>query len=114
MILSKSDKKVYRKLLDIAIEKEKTNYINDVINTIDQYKNNQLDFKETYHQIYKKVIENDKRVARRYDNITGAHYFDKILEFYTNNLITVEDIQELSDEVKNKIILSKKIYLENE
>jgi hypothetical protein len=110
MILSKSDKKVYRKLLDIAIEKEKTNYINDVINTIDQYKNNQLDFKETYHQIYKKVIENDKRVARRYDNISGAHYFDKILEFYANGLISEEEIKELSEPVREKLIQLKKLY----
>lgn len=110
MILSKSDKKVYRKLLDIAIEKEKTNYINDVINTIDQYKNNQLDFKETYHQIYKKVIENDKRVARRYDNISGAHYFDKILEFYANRLISEEEIKELSEPVREKLIQLKKLY----
>lgn len=110
MILSKSDKKVYRKLLDIAIEKEKTNYINDVINTIDQYKNNQLDFKETYHQIYKKVIENDKRVARRYDNISGAHYFDKILDFYANGLISEEEIKELSELVREKLIQLKKLY----
>lgn len=110
MILSKSDKKVYRKLLDIAIEKEKTNYINDVINTIDQYKNNQLDFKETYHQIYKKVIENDKRVARRYDNISGAHYFDKILDFYANGLISEEEIKELSEPVREKLIQLKKLY----
>jgi hypothetical protein len=111
MTLSKSDKKIYHKLHDIALEKDMTKYNNDVIKIIEKYKKNQLDFKETYLKIYEKVTQNDKKVAWRYDGISGSHYFNKILEFYANDLITEEDIQELSEDVRNRLIQIKQIHL---
>jgi hypothetical protein len=103
MELSKSDKKVARLLMDKGIEKELEICNNDIAEIIKEWNNQKVTIRETYSKIYETVQKNDKYIARNYDGITGVHYFNTVVVLFKQKLLSDEDINQFSEEVRTKI-----------
>jgi hypothetical protein len=108
MELSKSDKKTARILMDKGILKEIEICNTKILDILTDWKNNKKDARETYGQVYGTVKENDKYIASNYDGISGAHYFDTVLNMYLKGLISEEDINPFSETVRERLKSLKK------
>lgn len=108
MELSKSDKKTARILIDKGILKEIENCNASVLELLTDWKNDKKETRETYGKVYETVKKNDKYIASNYDGLSGAYYFDTVLNMYYKGLITEEDINPFSETVKEYLIAFRK------
>jgi hypothetical protein len=53
------------------------------------------------------VKKNDKYIALNYDGITGSHYFDVVLNMYCRGLVAEEDINQFSEDIRQKLLFMK-------
>lgn len=119
MELTKSDKKLCRKLMHIGIERECEKFVREMQKLsskpipLDELgapyrEENGFVVEGPWHKRYitqfRKVKNFDKHVARRYDGITGSHYLDCVLDLYYNDVITDDDIAPLSEEPRNYLM----------
>jgi hypothetical protein len=103
MELTKSDKKIARILMDKGIQKELEICNASILAILTDWKNKEKEGRETYGQVYETVLKNNKYIASNYDGITGAHYFDTVLNMYSKGLVTVEDINRFSETVRQRL-----------
>jgi hypothetical protein len=108
MELSKSDKKIARILMDKGILKEIEICNNSVLAILTDWKNDNKEARETYGKVYETVKKNDKYIASNYDGISGAHYFDTVLNLYCKGLVTDQDIEPFSETVRERLTTFKK------
>ncbi|CAN1515885.1 hypothetical protein MCETHM1_00936 [Flavobacteriaceae bacterium] len=108
MELSKSDKKTARILMDKGILKEIEICNTKILDILTDWKNNKKDARETYGQVYGTVKDNDKYIASNYDGISGAYYFDTVLNMYIKGLISEKDINPFSETVRERLNSLKK------
>lgn len=78
--LSKKDKAALRALIGKGVEAEKTNALNEIDSILAKWKGRSLTTEEAYATMYGIVRDNDKFIARRYDDIRGL----LALCFYSN------------------------------
>jgi len=71
---SKSEKKIVRQVIETALLRDFETSIMEVDGIIQQWKSKKLDNRNAYQEIYRKVKENDKYIARMYDDISGSRY----------------------------------------
>ena len=105
MHLSKSERRIARKLIDIGLQKEFRNGMEKFHNITSNWKTKGLNAKESYYEIFKAVKNFDKHIARRYDGMTGSKYMYIVAEQLGESLITENDIREFSEETQAKIKL---------
>ena len=100
MELSKSDKKAAREIIEKGLQQEFAKGLFDVDTILDGWKNKQTNNQDTYHKLYKKIIDFDKQIAKRYDRMTGSTYLFIIAGQLVDEFITENDLNGLSGEVK--------------
>lgn len=123
MELTKSDKKLCRKLMHIGIERECEKSVREMqklssrpipLDELNEPYREENGFAvegpwhKRYIAIFRKVKNFDKHVARRYDGITGSRYLDCVLDLYYNDVITDEEIASFSDTLRDYLINYKK------
>jgi hypothetical protein len=108
MVLSKSDKKIARILIDKGILKEIEICNSSVLKILTEWKNNEKETRETYGNIYETVRKNDKYIASNYDSISGSDYFITVLNLYCKSLIAEEDINSFSETVRERLVAFRK------
>lgn len=123
MELTKSDKKLCRKLMHIGIERECEKFVREMQKLssrpipLDELgapyrEENGFVVEGPWHKryiaLFRKVKNFDKHVARRYDGITGSRYLDCVLDLYYNDVITDEEIASFSDTLRDYLINYKK------
>ncbi len=101
---SKSEKKVVRQLIETALQRDFEACITDVDNIIQQWKSKRLDNRKTYQEVFRKVRENDKYIARMYDDITGSRYMMTLQGLLAAKVITEEDLAGFSEKTRNEIL----------
>lgn len=109
--LSKSQKKIARQIIELGLQREYENGIIEIDNIIGKWKAGKSDNRNTYLDIYKKLIAHDKHIGRRYDHMTGSNYLLIILGQLADKVITLDEISEFNDDVKG--IISRWIELSN-
>ena len=57
---SKSEKKIFRQVIDTGLQRDYQSCIFDIDNIIQQWKSKKLDNRNAYQEIYQKVKENDR------------------------------------------------------
>lgn len=110
MDLPKREKKIARALIDKGLNIEFANALDEFHEILVDWKSNSKDNKESYHKIYRAVIDNDKHIGRRYDGLTGSRYFITVVSLYIDGIISDEDINDFSEETKEKIKRMSDIY----
>lgn len=99
MELSKSDKKIAREIIEKGLQQEFAKGLFDADTILNNWKNKATDNRETYHALYKHIIEFDKHYARRYDRMTGSNYIFIIAGQFNDEVISENDLNGLSGEV---------------
>lgn len=94
--LSKKDKRIIRDLIEKGLQKEYRQGLQQFEAILQKWKNEQLDNRDTYHQLYKSVRTFDKHIAHRYDRMTGSLYLMILAAQIADELISEEDLTELS------------------
>jgi hypothetical protein len=112
--LPKSQKKIARILMDKGLMREFENGINQVDSTILRWKNGELDNREAYHEIYKQITLFDKHIGKRYDHIGGSRYVEVLLGQLVDGIITIEELDDFDEKVRNDIIRLYRIITEEE
>jgi hypothetical protein len=104
MELSKKDKKTAREIIEVGLQKEFVKGLFDADTILTEWKNKAIDNREAYHSLYKQITGFDKHIARRYDNMTGSKYLFIIAAQLSDGIISENDLDEFSPEVKQAII----------
>ena len=103
--LSKSEKKLARELINKGLQQEYKKAIVELSHVIDDWKKEKLDNRNAYIELYKKLNEHDKNIARRYDDMKGSKYLTTVAFLLADGLITKEDMAGFSEE--NQSYLNK-------
>jgi hypothetical protein len=104
MELSKKDKKTARELIEFGLQKEFAKGLFDADTILTEWKNKAIDNREAYHSLYKEITGFDKHIARRYDDMTGSKYLFVIAAQLRDGIISENDLNEFSPEVKQAVI----------
>jgi hypothetical protein len=103
MDLSKKDKKIARQIIEKGLQEEFGRGLNSFDSILIDWKEQKRDNRDSYHLLYKTVSDFDKKIARRYDRVTGSNYLLIIAEQLSDSVITEYDIMELSEKAQNFI-----------
>lgn len=103
MDLSKKDKKIARQIIEKGLQQEFANGLNSFDSVLNGWKKHEKDNRDSYHLLYKTLTDFDKHIARRYDRMTGSSYLFIIVGQLSDEVITEDDIIELSQEARNFI-----------
>lgn len=108
MDLAKKDKKVAREIIEKGLQKEYENGLRKAEKVLTQWRNNTLGNREAYHELYGEIIKFDKRIARRYDGMSGSRYGLIVFEQLVDGLILESDLDDFSEEVKKWLLSATK------
>jgi hypothetical protein len=70
----------------------------------DSYTDYESNLKEHYHKLYSAMVEKDKGIARRYDDLRGSQYLLILLTLLREGVLNKEDIKDLDEELKNRLM----------
>ncbi|MBP6793968.1 MAG: hypothetical protein KA143_02890 [Saprospiraceae bacterium] len=112
MDLSKPDKKIARALIDKGLEVAYEAALSETYDILKNWKSQKLDDRTAYMELYKVLNSHDHGIARRYNGLGGSRYFSTVLSLFLEEVLDQKDIEGFSDEVKNKLLLSKKSFEE--
>jgi len=99
MELSKADKKIAREIIEKGLQQEFAKGLFAADTILDDWKNKVTNNRDTYHKLYKQIIDFDKHIARRYDRMTGSNYIFIIAGQLNDGVISENDLNGLSGEV---------------
>ena len=105
MELSKKDKKIARQIIEKGLQKEYAQGLFEADTVLHNWKNKTLGNREAYLSLYKKIMNCDKHIARRYNNMTGSKYLFIIAGQLLDGVISDSDLTEFSEEVIKAINL---------
>lgn len=97
--LTKPQKKVCRELIEMALQRECQQFVDSLPKAIAKAETEDKSAHETYLEIYKKVMNFDKKIARTYDNVTGAKYFMTVFTLYNRKVLKDKDLEIADDEM---------------
>lgn len=118
----KKDKRILRELMHLGLERECQKYVKSMLALAERSiplaelnapyqevdgRSVEGPWHKRYIQLFRKTMEFDKHVARRYDGAQGARCLDCVLDLYCDDLISDEEIAGLSDEVREFLIRCK-------
>jgi hypothetical protein len=103
---SKRDKKIVRQVIETALQRDFEASIKEVDRIINLWKLKKLDNRNAYQEIYRKVKENDKYIARMYDDITGSKYMLTLQGLLAQKVISEADLDGLSEKTRDEILKS--------
>ena len=101
--LSKKDKKTAREIIEKGLQKEYAKGLFQFDSILTKWKDNTLDNKDAYLQLCKELVNYDKHIARRYDDMKGSNYLFIIAAQMLDNIISENDLENFSDEAKQAI-----------
>ena len=111
--LLKSQKKIARELIQLGLQRECNSFTNEIAKFTNSSEWATGDSHELYLKLYEKVTSFDKQIAKRYNNVTGSHYFMTVWGLFYDEVLTTEDISRFDSEVQNELLRLKRAY-ENE
>jgi hypothetical protein len=103
MELTKKERKIAREIIEIGLMKEFSNGLLEADKVLNDWKNNSMNNRDAYHLLYQKIENFDKRIARRYDGMTGSKYVYIIVAQLADGVITEGDLEKFPEELRLKI-----------
>jgi hypothetical protein len=105
---SKVEKRIVRQVIDTGLQRDYQSSIFDIDTIIQQWKSKKLSDQEAYHKIFGKVKENDKYIARMYDDLRGSKYMLILQGLLANKTISEADLNGFSEMTRNEILEIKR------
>jgi len=102
--LSKSQKKIARKVMDKGILKDYRDSLEAAEKIICDWNLGNYTDKEAYMELYKQVLTHDKIIARRYNDKGGSRWVEIMADQLANGVVDLDDLAEFEDEVKHVIV----------
>jgi hypothetical protein len=112
MELSKSDKKAARTIIEKGLQQEFAGGLNQFRKLLNHWQEKESDNRETYHRLYKSVIDFDKHISSRYDDMRGRNYLFILVAQLNEGFINDRDLVNLSAEAQEEIKRIKYFLLE--
>lgn len=101
--LTKSEKKIARRLIDKALNKDYINGMEKIKKLIHRWEEDPSEPQKSYFALYQAVKRHDKALGRRFNGLTGSHYFTCIVNCFADGLLPEEDLDQFPDGLKEKI-----------
>ncbi len=98
--LSKREKKIARDAIEKGVLAEFKVCLEEAETIIKEWRNSHLDNRQAYHKLFKAIMEQNKHIARRYDDMRGSRYLLTVAAILYDGYITEEDIKDFSEEAK--------------
>lgn len=106
---TKSEKKIVRQVIETGLQRDYESSILDLDKIIQHWKSKEMTNREAYMELYSKVKENDKYIARMYNDMRGSTYMLIIQGLLSNKVISETDLSEFSDQTKRDILEIRKL-----
>ena len=104
MDLSKADKKVASRLIQLGLRREIHKILVETDSVLSDWKEKNLEDKDSYYLLYNKITDFDKHLQRRYDSLTGSRYYLAVLQLVYDGIVSEEELKDFSEDTKNRII----------
>lgn len=101
--LNKREKKIAREVIEKGVQAEFKAGLEKAKKVIAESEKGDVDNRVAYQKLYKTIIDQDKRIGKRYDGLTGSRYLMTVAAILFDRQITEEDIKDFSDEAKQTI-----------
>jgi len=109
--LSKSQKKIARKVMDQGLLNHYKKSLSDVKTLIQKWDEGKFATpKEAYLFLYQTVNDNDENISRIYDRKGGSRWVEVMAEQLHVGVISPEDIDDFDEEVRNTILTWSGLY----
>ena len=102
--LSKSQKKIARRVMDKGLDNDYQNGLTEASDIIGEWKSGILNNKEGYMKLYESITNTDDILADRYNGKGGSRWVEVMADQFANRVITEEDIFEIDEKVKDIIM----------
>lgn len=109
---SKTDKKLVRQIIETGLQREFRNGLSKMGKIIKNWETKGTNNQEAYQNLYKALMNFDKHIARRYDNMSGSKYMLIVASQLNDKVISEDDLNDLSEEAKLAIIRTCQILWE--
>lgn len=107
--IKESDWKIFKELRPLALQR----YCERVIGDVDKIiHDTEGDAHERYIEMYKIVHDGDKKLANMFDGFSRSKALDQLVMYYSNDLLSDEEIAELSDKTQERIHAILKLWKE--
>ncbi|MDR0681051.1 MAG: hypothetical protein LBG15_04255 [Dysgonamonadaceae bacterium] len=110
--LSKSQKKIARRLIDKGLQIECGECLKKVELLLSNNKSDNLSAHETYLELYQLIEKFDKHIAQRYDRLGGSRYFITVLRLFMEDVISLKDLEDFNSEIRDKLLELRKTLSE--
>lgn len=107
MELPKNQKKHARTLIERALQRECERFLAETKAWMNQPKTEETPHKQ-YLELFERVYKFDKHIARTYDNMSGSRYYHTVCSLFYNDVLTEDDINLFSEEIRDGLIQKKK------
>jgi len=103
--LSKSQKKIARTIIDKGLNIHYIKILKDAESIISDWSKGKFkDSREAYMKLYSSVRKNDKHLGQIYDDKGGSRWIEIIAFQLSDGVITIEDLRDFDEEVRNTIV----------
>jgi len=103
--LTKSQKKVARIVMDKGLDNHYKRSLTDVENIIKKWRNGDYEsVKDAYMKLFNCVDRNDNIIAKTYNGKGGSRWVEIMADQLSQGVITVDDLKDFDNEVRNAII----------
>jgi hypothetical protein len=96
MEFSKRDMKVVRELIKKGLLNDFAKGLFKADEILNDWKQEATDNRESYHKLYKHIIDFDKHILRRYDSTRGADIVYTLIQQLNEGLVDAADLKELT------------------
>jgi hypothetical protein len=104
--LSKSQKKIARRVMDKGLDNHYKRALLDVKTIIHKWDDGAFESnKDAYMLLFKTVDKNDNNIARIYNDKGGSRWVEIMSMQFYDGVITADDLKEFDEDVKNVISL---------
>ena len=104
--IKESDWKVFKELRPLALQRYCEKVMGDVNEII---RDSDKDAYDRYSKMYKIVRDGDKKLADMFDGFSRSRAFTQLLMYYEQGLLNEEEIDQLSDETRERIRATLKL-----
>lgn len=102
---SKSQKRIARQIIETGLQREYEAGIKKLDKIISGWKRKEIDNRDAYRKLYKSLTSHDKHIASRYNRMSGSWYLHIIAAQLADEVITVEELNDFPEDIRQKIYL---------
>jgi hypothetical protein len=109
MEITKEDKKALRQIIEIGLQREYEHAILGAEKIINMWNPKSNENKEIYMELFRHIENCDKKIARRYNHMSGSNYHFIVADQLTDHIVSENELESLSEKVKDEIFFIRNL-----